>query len=194
MQNKTTILAIMGKSGAGKDTIANQLSSAYSDFHRIITCTTRPPRENEIDGVNYHFLTLNAFEQKILKNEMLEYTKFRGWFYGTDKTALEQNAINIGVYNPAGYLHLHESLFKNQDVRVIGIYLQASGKNRLFRSLRREERPDVKEICRRFLADEEDFDFLDRDEHPEVIRLANNEKGDQSRVLNFLEDLLDKYR
>lgn len=84
--NKINIIAICGKAGAGKDTLLQKIiqSAKVSSFlHEIISCTTRPPREGEIDGVNYHFMTNEEFAYKILKGEMLEATIFNDWCYGT---------------------------------------------------------------------------------------------------------------
>ena len=96
------IIALIGKSGSGKDTIMKEIIKQKSDLHEIISCTTRPKRENEIDGVNYYFLTPSEFTEKVLKYEMLEATCFNDWFYGTSYDSLDKNKINIGVYNTEG--------------------------------------------------------------------------------------------
>lgn len=57
MEKKIKIVALFGKSGAGKDTIQRELLEFMPDVHGIISCTTRPPREKEIDGKDYYFLT-----------------------------------------------------------------------------------------------------------------------------------------
>lgn len=154
---KIKILALIGKSASGKDTIQNSLVTAHPDVtHKIISCTTRPPRESEQEGIDYYFLTPEQFLQKIDKQNMLEYTKFRGWYYGTAIEQLDKDKINVGVFNPAGARVLLSN--SRLDVRVI--YIQAKDKTRLKRSLNREENPDCKEICRRFFTDEKDFEDL----------------------------------
>ena len=58
MSNKTKIVALMGKAGAGKDAILHTIMKNYKDeFASIISCTTRPPREGEVNGINYYFLS-----------------------------------------------------------------------------------------------------------------------------------------
>lgn len=148
MSNKYKILALFGKSGAGKDTIQKWLVGKQN-IHSIVSCTTRPPRENEIDGVDYHFLTEDEFYQL----DMLECTKFNDWQYGTPKTSLSKNKINVGVFNIRGI----KLLLKDERVEILPIYIYCSDIIRLSRSLGREINPDCHEICRRFLADEEDF-------------------------------------
>lgn len=148
------IVALMGKAGSGKDTILHNIIRLYpNDFNEIISCTTRPPREGEQDGVNYNFLTVEQFTQKVLDGDMLEATEFNGWHYGTALSCLSKEKINIGVFNPAGVYCLMED--PNIDLSVY--YIKAKDKTRLLRQLNREEDPNISEIIRRYSADKEDF-------------------------------------
>lgn len=147
------IIALVGKAGAGKDRILRE-TLACSDFHEIVSCTTRPPREGEFEGIHYHFYEEKDFVDQILLDNMLEHTVFRGWFYGTGIESVDANEINIGVFNPAGI----ESLEARDDVDLMVVWVRASDKERLLRQLNREGDPDCKEIVRRFQTDEEDFD------------------------------------
>ena len=161
------VIALIGEAGSGKDTIMQGiLKRCPTQFHEIISCTTRPIREGEKDGVNYHFLTPDNFTSKVMNNEMLEYTMFNNWFYGTTYESLRSDCINIGVFNPAGV----EALMLHKDIEVQVYYVRATDKVRLLRQLNREEDPDVQEIIRRYKADETDFADLDFD----YIELENN--------------------
>ena len=154
---KYQVIALMGKAGAGKDAMQNATCKAHPNvFHKIVSCTTRPPREGEQDGIAYNFITLEEFTRKVLNGEMLEATEFRGWFYGTLINSLVRDKINIGVFNPAGV----EALVEDPRLDVMVVYISADDKTRLMRALNREENPDCMEICRRFIADEKDFDNL----------------------------------
>lgn len=147
----------MGKSASGKDTIQNYITANYSDHtHKIVSCTTRPPRQGEVNGKDYFFLEPNVFIRSVAEKEMLEYTEFRGWYYGTTVNQLDKTKINVGVFNPAGV----RSLLQDSRLDVKVVYICAEDKIRLLRSLEREEAPDCKEICRRFFTDEEDFKDL----------------------------------
>lgn len=160
--NKINIIAICGKAGAGKDTLLQKItrSERTSSFlHEIVSCTTRPPREGEVNGVNYHFLTNEEFAEKILNKEMLEATIFNDWCYGTALQSLDVNKVNIGVFNPAGI----EALLEDSRINLRVYYVDVPGKERLIRQLNREESPNVDEIIRRYKADEEDFMDLDFD-------------------------------
>lgn len=151
------IIALMGKAGSGKDTMMRKVLENTTDVNEIISCTTRPRREKEIEGVNYFFLTPEQFGDKVLHDEMLEATCFNDWFYGTSYDSLRSDVINIGVFNPTGI----ESLLSRPDVEVEVYYIAAAAKTRLLRQLNREADPDVNEIVRRYKTDETDFMDLD---------------------------------
>lgn len=149
------IVAFIGKAGAGKDTIADLVAKRL-DAHVIVSCTTRPKRDYEVDGLSYHFLDAETFAEKVLNGEMLEATFFNDWCYGTVKSDLIEG-INIGVFNPAGIEALEETMRNQEDIKLVTYYVMCSDKTRMRRQLDREQEPDVKEIVRRFMADEEDF-------------------------------------
>jgi len=94
MNQKGLLVVISGPSGAGKGTICKALLQE-NDFWLSVSATTRQPRKGEVDGVNYYFLSKEDFEEKISKNDFLEYAEVYGNYYGTPKSkALE--AINNG--------------------------------------------------------------------------------------------------
>lgn len=156
--NRVKLIALMGKAGSGKDTILRKLVSLYPDkYHEVISCTTRPPREGEQDGVNYYFLSTEKFTQKILNGDMLEATAFNGWHYGTALSSLSMDKVNIGVFNPEGI----RCLIEDSAIDFIIYYVQADDKERLLRQLNREKHPNVEEIVRRFSTDQKDFNYLE---------------------------------
>ena len=158
MKKSYKVLALMGPSGSGKDTVLKEvLKKNPNDFHKIINCTTRPMREGETNGVDYFFISPETFAEQVLNFDMIEATNFNDWFYGTSKDALVNNAINIGVFSPEAV----EALLESPEIELMVLELAASDKTRLLRQLNREANPNVHEIIRRFKADEEDFADLD---------------------------------
>lgn len=153
-----TIVALFGQSGAGKDTLLDAIIKMDCPFkvNKIITTTTRPPREYETEGIDYHFISVEEFAEKILSGEMLEATSFNDWFYGTAINDIKENVVNVGVFNPKAI----ECLLEDPQLDVLPIYVYASDKTRLTRQLEREQEPDCAEICRRFSTDKEDFDDI----------------------------------
>jgi len=89
------IFAVSAPSGAGKSTICANLKQT-PDFKYSISCTTRPPRAGEEDGVDYHFLSEKEFAKRIAAGEFLEHAAFNGYRYGTLKTDTRQ-AIDAGT-------------------------------------------------------------------------------------------------
>lgn len=155
-QVKYQILAFMGKSGSGKDFTANYLwEKAPYKFHKVVSCTTRPPRDNEVDGKDYHFIDVGSFAGHVLDGSMLEATCYNNdWYYGTCADYLNPNKINVAVLNPEGIIRLSEN--DNVELKVYLIDVP-SDKERLIQILTREANPDCYEVCRRYLADEEMF-------------------------------------
>ena len=141
---KYKLIALYGKSGAGKDTVAKATVSTHPEiFHFVTSCTTRPMRDNEKDGVDYYFLTEREFLREALVGNLLEATEFNGWFYGSSLRAFDIDKINIGVFNPQGILALQSQTDKI-DLTVIEVTCE--DRIRLIRALEREGTPNCAEI------------------------------------------------
>ena len=89
------LFVISGSSGVGKGTVIKEFLKKHPDFKLSVSCTTRNPREGEIDGVNYFFLTKEEFKQCIERDEFLEWAEFSGNMYGTQKAYVERK-LNEG--------------------------------------------------------------------------------------------------
>ena len=180
--SRKIIVCLIGKSAAGKDSLA-LLLSRQEGWHNVVSCTTRPKRDYEREGEHYYFLTPDEFAEKVLNGEMLEATYFNDWHYGTMKSSLV-DGINVGVWNPEGYDCLKASLQFDQDIELLPYWIQCRDKTRLLRSLNREENPNVHEIIRRFNADEEDFEFLEED--PDLTHLWNETDADLIKCFHHI--------
>ena len=144
------IIALMGPSGSGKDTIMKRLAQ-LTDYNIIRNITTRPKRENETD--EYHFVSEDVFLYLDAREKLIEHTRFRDWLYGTEYSALREWGWNVGVFSPDAIRQIGQK----KDINLLIFYIEASDKVRMIRSLNRESAPDVGEICRRFQADAIDF-------------------------------------
>ena len=80
------ILIVSGPSGSGKSTLCNAMFKEFTGLEFSVSCTTRAPRGGERDGVEYHFLTREQFEEHIRQDDFLEYANVHGNFYGTLKS------------------------------------------------------------------------------------------------------------
>ncbi len=186
MNKKYKILALIGKAGSGKDTLLRAVCDSVLPIHEIVSFTTRPPREGEVNGENYIFVSGEEFAQAMLDGQMIEACEFNNWFYGTGYESLRTNIINIGVFNPAGV----QALAHDPEVELKVVYVRAADKERLLRQLNREEDPDCHEIVRRFRTDEEDFMDID---YPH-IEIYNDTLADLAVSTERLLDLIDSWQ
>ena len=83
------IIVISAPSGAGKTTLCSELQRRKPHIKFSVSCTTRPKRVHEVDGVNYHFLSEQGFTEKMQNNEFIEFENVHGYFYGTLRKILE---------------------------------------------------------------------------------------------------------
>lgn len=156
------IYCIVGPSAVGKDTFYKELLSAHGErLIPVIPSTTRPMRTGEVNGVDYHFVTMDelaALEAEGRVIEKREYHTTQGlWVYFTMKFDLAGQRDYVLISTVEGAERL-QAYYGAEQVTVVFLRLDAGV--RLSRSIAREMRqksPDYAEICRRFLADEQDF-------------------------------------
>lgn len=93
--SRSRLYIISAPSGCGKGTLIKELRKRF-ELHYSISCTTRSPREGEIDGVHYYFTDRDDFERLISEDGFLEYAQFSGNFYGTPRAAVEEK-LSSGI-------------------------------------------------------------------------------------------------
>ena len=94
---RNILLVISGPSGVGKGTIVERLLKCKDEFELSVSCTTRAPREGEIDGKSYFFLSRESFEEKIKRGEFLEYDQHFEHYYGTPRSFVEEKLKTSSV-------------------------------------------------------------------------------------------------
>lgn len=184
---KYKIVALFGEAGAGKDFIQHNIMKTIwgqVNLNPIVSYTTRPPRENEIDGVHYHFISTPA---EFIKQDLIEYTIFRNWWYGTPIDSLDLDKINIGIFNIKGIDQLINNDIENR-IECLPIYIKVTPKTRLLRQLQREADPDCNEIIRRFLTDQADFLNI-----PFHYMIVKNEYNEIQPIVNEINDLIREW-
>lgn len=169
--SKSNIIALIGKSGSGKSTILKEFTQHYfPGIFPIIQATTRPRRFPSESG--YLFYNNEDWDELEKQGAFLESAVFNNWHYGTliSSLVLGPDNWNIGIFSPAAI----KQLLINSKVDKLKVFeVCADAKTRMERNLNREDTPNVSEICRRMLADEEDFKILPS---PLDIRLLENNK------------------
>lgn len=187
MNNRYKIVALFGEAGAGKDYLQKQIMKTdWGKIHlnEIISCTTRPPRENEKDGVDYHFLST---PEKLISKDLIEFTVFRNWWYGTPIDSLDKNKINIGVFNINGIDQLMNQDHLNR-ILCLPIYIKTYDKLRLIRQLNREANPNCLEICRRFTSDYKDFLKI-----PFPYKMVENNINETQPIVDEINEIIRKW-
>lgn len=157
------LYVFMGKSAAGKDTLYRLVMKNHPEYRAVIPYTTRPVRAGEEEGREYHFVTEDKFRELERTGRIVEYRCYQTvkgpWYYFTADDG--QIDFHRGDYCLISTLEGYEKIrdFFGRD-KVVPLYIQVPDLLRMQRSLQREEqqeKPCVAEVCRRFLADEEDF-------------------------------------
>lgn len=158
------IFCLMGKSSSGKDTIYKKLlEDEQLHLQRIVPYTTRPVREHEQEGVEYHFVDeegLSRLKQEGRIIELRAYDTMHGvWKYFTVHD--EQIDLERASYLVIGTLESWHKMYEYFGRKVmVPVYIEVEDGLRLSRALEREREqtsPRYAELCRRFLADTEDF-------------------------------------
>ena len=188
MKNNKLFL-ILGKSASGKTTILNDVLSKL-DIPVLLSNTTRLPRNGEIDGVDYNFVTMNTFDTDYKNEDILEYDVFRidsvkeTWVYYTKKSdLLLPTTSQIKIVSPTGL----SQLMGNKELRddIVSIYIDAPDKLRKKRYLTRSISPD--NMNDRFARDEKAFEHLFTD-----YIIINDENTSIHNASNQLIDIIEK--
>lgn len=166
------MIVVSAPSGAGKTTLCGNLLNADPQVKRVITCTTRPPRAGEKDGVDYFFLSRDVFEKKIENGEFLEYAVVHGNYYGTLKSEVfkiresgKDVLLNIDVQG-AGKIRERASQDEELKRSLVTVFVGATGMDVLEERLRKRALDSEETLQRRLLnAAEEikrwhEFDYL----------------------------------
>ena len=188
------IYYMMGKSSSGKDTLYKEIREMFPELHTVTLYTTRPVREGERDGVEYFFVsqdTLNEYNKEGKVIESRTYHTVHGdWTYAT----IDDGQVDLlqADYLIIGTLESYEKIKEYYGAKnLVPIYIEVEDGERLRRALLREqaqESPKYAEMCRRFLADQEDFSEENLAKAGIARRFRNQDK------LQCLEEIVREIR
>ena len=185
------LIVMSGPSGVGKEIILQGLKNTTHPFYFVVTATTRPQRPSEVDGVDYHFVSVGEFAEMIEKNDLLEYAVVYGDYKGIPKKHVREALasghdviMRIDVQGAATIRHLVPN--------AVTIFLTAENEQELIARLRerKTEAPDQLKMrivtARRELRRIVDFDYvvINRDDQQEatVDQVLSIIKAEKSRV------------
>ncbi len=135
------LVILSGVSGAGKDTIKKELIKRMENVESLPSYTDRAPRNNDIPGVTYHFVTKQEFEKMIENQELYEYSMHHEHYYGTSKKLLNEKIQNGKIIVKDIDVNGVENLVKllGKDVKIVTIFLKVSKEELRQRLEKRED-------------------------------------------------------
>ena len=150
------MVILSSPSGVGKTTLTKKLQQKFKNFKISVSHTTRSPRSNEVDGVDYHFVTHKKFEELISKNKFYEYAKIFENYYGTLKKNVDETIRHSDIIFDIDWQGTKQlTTFKN--LNLIKIFLIADNKEELKKRLIKRNQNTEAEIEKRFNSFDEDI-------------------------------------
>ncbi len=150
------MVVLSSPSGVGKTTLTKKIQQKYNSFKISVSHTTRSPRSNEVDGVDYHFISSAKFMDLVEKNFFYEHAKIFENFYGTLKKSVDETIIKNDIIFDIDWQGTKQlSKFKN--LNLIKIFLIADSKEELKKRLLKRNQNTMEEVDKRFNSFEEDI-------------------------------------
>lgn len=161
------MIVLVGESASGKSSIERYLVENHG-YSKVVSYTTREPRNNEVDGVDYHFINKTKFLELKKQGFFAEEAVYNGWHYGTAKEDCAND--KIAVLTPHGL----RQVSKIDGITVISFYINVPRRDRLIKILQRGD--NIEEAYRRSLSDVGQFDGIE-DEVDFIIDNVGYEKS-----------------
>lgn len=156
------MIVLVGESASGKSSIEKYLVDNYG-YNKVVSYTTRSPRPNEVDGVDYHFVSVEKFKYLKEQGFFAETAIYNNWHYGTAKEDCTDD--KIAVLTPHGL----RQISKVDGITTVSFYINVPRRDRLIKILQRGD--NIEEAYRRSLSDVGQFDGIE----DEVNYVINND-------------------
>lgn len=154
------LLILSSPSGAGKTTLTKKIQQKYQNFKISVSHTTRSPRENEIDGVDYHFVSDDEFNKLVKNKSFYEHAKIFDKHYGTSKKNVDKLIKKNDIIFDIDWQGTKQlSKFKN--LNLVKIFLTTDNKQELRKRLVKRNQNSTEEVEKRFEAFDEDIKHWD---------------------------------
>lgn len=184
INRKGNLILFTGSSGVGKGTIIKELLDRDKNIRLSVSNTTREPREGEVDGVHYNFLTREQFNNVLKNDGYLEHAEFCGNLYGTPKKQVE-DMLNQG-YDVLLEIEVKGGLqILDKYPDILSIFILPPSMESLERRLRRRGTEDEETIQKRLAQAKEEIGYKDRYKYNVV-------NGDLETAINKVLDILHK--
>ena len=154
--DKNIMVILSSPSGVGKTTLTKKIQQKYPKFKISVSHTTRKPRSNEVNGVDYHFVTHKEFKDLINNNKFYEYAKIFENYYGTLKKNVDKTIESNDIIFDIDWQGTKQ-LSKSKNLNLIKIYLITDNKNELKKRLVKRDQNTKEEVEKRFKSFDEDI-------------------------------------
>ena len=188
-QESDNIMVILSSpSGAGKTTITKKIQQKYQSFKISVSHTTRKPRPNEIDGVDYYFVSEDKFKNLISNKKFYEHAKIFDNYYGTLKETVDQSIKKNDIIFDIDWQGTQQlSKFKN--LKLIKIYLIPPSKEELKKRLIKRNQDSAQEVERRYKAYDKDIEHW---EDYDYVLINENLENCYKQIENIISINKDK--
>lgn len=170
------MLVLVGESASGKSSIEKYLVDNYG-YNKIVSYTTRQPREGEVDGVDYHFISVEQFKSLKEQNFFAETAIYNNWYYGVAKEDCTDD--KVAVLTPHGL----RQISKIKDINITSFYINVPRRDRLIKILQRGD--SIEESYRRNLSDVGMFDGIE-----DEVNFVINNNGYEKSIEEMSEEVL----
>lgn len=171
------MIVLVGESASGKSSIEKYLVDNYG-YYKTISYTTRQPRDGEVNGLDYYFISKSEFKRLKDEDFFAETGTYNGWHYGTAKKDCTND--KVAVLTPHGLRQLK----KIPDIKIISFYINVPRRDRLIKILQRGD--NIEEAYRRNLSDVGQFDGIS----DEVDFIIDN-IGYEKEITEIASEIID---
>jgi guanylate kinase len=193
IHDEENIMVILSSpSGVGKTTLTKKIQQKYQTFKISVSHTTRSPRSNEVDGVDYHFVSHKKFKDLINKNKFYEHAKIFENFYGTLKENVDNTILKNDILFDIDWQGTKQlSKFKN--LNLIKIYLITDNKEELKKRLIKRNQNTKEEVEKRFNSFDDDikhwndYDYIIINKNLDICfkQIENIIQKNKKKISNF---------
>ena len=149
------MIILSSPSGVGKTTLTKKIQQKYPNFKISVSHTTRIPRSNEVDGVDYHFVSKESFKKLIDQNQFYEYAKIFENYYGTLRKTVDEDIISNDLIFDIDWQGTKQ-LTQFNNLKLIKIYLIPDSKEELKKRLIKRDQNTKEEVDKRYKSFNED--------------------------------------
>lgn len=178
------LVILSAPSGCGKDTVFKEICKIRDDVVESVSATTRPPREGEVDGINYYFVTKEKFEDMIVNQKLLEYACYNNNYYGTPvkgvNEAISHGKICFLIIEVHGALAIKD-IFPD----CVSVFLLPPSFEELEKRLRSRESDEESIISDRLLLAQEEILHSDQYDYTVVNDDLSKCVADINKILNY---------